>query len=55
MIVLPIYYNLLESVIGVDLTTTLFLVIAPELYYHYGSKKMNLIFTPVPGFEIDWS
>ena len=49
IIVLPIYYNLLESVIGIDLSTTLFLVIIPELFYNYGSKNMNMIFTPVSG------
>jgi len=54
IVVLPIYYNLLESVIGVDLSTTLLLVIIPELFYNYGAKNMNLIFTPVPGTQVHW-
>jgi hypothetical protein len=54
IVVLPIYYNLLESVIGVDLSTTLLLVIIPELFYNYGAKNMNLIFTPVSGTQVHW-
>jgi len=54
LIVLPIYYNLLESVIGVDLSTTLFLVLIPELFYNYGSKKMNIVLTPLSGTTLDW-
>lgn len=52
---LPIYHEMVKSVIGIDLTTTLMLVIVPELFYNYGSKSMNIIFTPISGTEIDWS
>ena len=38
-----------------ELTTTLMLVIIPELFYNYGSKDMNIILTPISGTEIDWS
>jgi hypothetical protein len=49
LVVLPIYYNIVEAVLGIDLSTTLFLVIIPELFYNYGSKDMNIILTPVSG------
>jgi hypothetical protein len=54
-VVIPIYYNIAQSIIGVNLSTTLFLVIIPELFYNYGAKNMNMIFTPIEGTEVNWS
>ena len=31
------------------------LVIIPELFYNFGSKDLNLVFTPISGTEIHWS
>ena len=55
LVVLPIYYNMLLPFTGFDLTTTLFFVIIPELFYNYGSKNVNMIITPLSGTNLDWS
>eukprot|EP00347_Sterkiella_histriomuscorum_P019513 403341346 len=55
LVVLPIDHTLVKSLIGIELTTTLMLVIIPELFYNFGSKDLNLVFTPITGTEIHWS
>lgn len=55
LVVLPIYYNMIQPFTGFDLTTTLFFVIIPELFYNYGSKNLNMIITPLSGTNLDWS
>jgi len=46
---------MIKDLIGIDLTTTLMLVIIPELFYNYGSRSLNLKFTPVEGTQIHFS
>lgn len=52
---LPIDHSTLKNLIGIDLSTTLMLVIIPELFYNYGPRSVNLKFTPISGTEIHWS
>ena len=48
-------HELIKEFTGFDLTTTLMLVIVPELFYNYGSKSVDLRFTPIVGTNVDWS
>ncbi|CDW71462.1 UNKNOWN [Stylonychia lemnae] len=55
LIAIPIDHSQIKNLIGIDLTTTIMLVIVPELFYHYGSKSVNLKFTPISGTNLDFS
>lgn len=55
LISLPVEHTLIKEFVGLDLTTTLLLVIVPELFYTFGDRYLNLQFTPQIGTELNFS
>lgn len=55
MLEIPFYYNMIEPVTGMDLTTFLVMPIISELYWTYGNRNLSLLIKPTTGTQLDWS